>query len=273
MSSPLDDARAKLRRAELHTETLRADIRDVGQGEPYTIPLREDLDENTGILYLRVDRDTARPEKWGLLLGDAIHNFRCALDHGWWQLARQHREPTEQEAKQIQFPIPRKWDSGNYSGTVGKVAAKLTGELQPDPQGYPPDTFHPLAILRDLSNVDKHRNIHTAVQMLRQLDLRISGESAEPGELGESGLFGTLHHFGDRAPKAGDKVLTAPPDSTLHHPKVKFEAHQTGFVAIEGGWDVLRVLDGIDEWVSHVLLGFEGILAGTPPAKVVTKQV
>jgi hypothetical protein len=38
VSSPLDDARAKLRRAHFHTEALRADIANAGQGEPYTIP-------------------------------------------------------------------------------------------------------------------------------------------------------------------------------------------------------------------------------------------
>jgi hypothetical protein len=29
-------------------------------------------------------------EEWGLMVGDAIHNIRCALDHLWWQLAIDH---------------------------------------------------------------------------------------------------------------------------------------------------------------------------------------
>jgi len=42
----LDDARAKPGRAH-HIESLRAGVREVGKGEPYTIPLREELDEET----------------------------------------------------------------------------------------------------------------------------------------------------------------------------------------------------------------------------------
>jgi hypothetical protein len=265
--SPLVDAGAKLSRANFHVEALRADIAEAGQGEPYAIPLREELDKDTGMLCLRVDRDTARPEKWGVMIGDALHNFRSALDSGWWQLARHHlkREPTEEEAKKIQFPIlepGRAWKQGRFSKWVGTGAATFARELQPDPTGYPSDVFHPLDTLRRLSNIDKHRNIHTTVQRLHELRFRINGQSTEPGEL--DGLPGfTVHHFGARPPKAGDKVLSAPAGSILHHPKVEFDAHQTGFVAIEGGQQsVQTILGGIDEWVKRTLDGFAVLLTG-----------
>jgi hypothetical protein len=264
MSSPLDDARAKLRRAKLHIEALRADIAEAGQGEPYTIPLREDLDQDTGTLHIRVDRETARPEQWGLLIGDALHNFRSALDNGWWEIACHHlgREPTEQEAKQIQFPIVKpggRWDHGTAKKWVGATAAQFTRELQPDPGGYPPDTSHPLDDLRRLSNIDKHRNIHTTVQKLDTLKLRFAGEGQK---IADDATGFTVHYFGGRAPKAGDELVTMPAGSWPRDPNMEFEAHQTGFVAFEGGrQSVLTILDNIAEWVENSLNAFEYVLA------------
>lgn len=267
MGHPLDDARAKLDRAKFHADALRTDIRDAGQGEPYTIPLRKEFDEDTGTLYLRIDRITARPEAWGLLIGDALHNYRSALDHGWWQLACHHlqRIPTEDEAKQIQFPILRiggTWDSGNYRRWVGRDATTFVGKLQPDKRGYAVDVIHPLVALNRLSNIDKHRNIHPTVERLRTL--RLTGKTTEdfvPPATGEEPDVGmTIHHF-PNAPKAGDEVLTAPAGSFLHRPDVEFHAHQSGFVAIDGKWDLLMVLDSLDEWVGSALDGFATLLA------------
>jgi hypothetical protein len=268
----LGDASAKLNRGKLYTEALRADIAEAGQGEPYTIPLREELDEDTGALHIRVDRETVRPEQWGLLLGDALHNFRSALDNGWWEMASHHlrREPTEQEAKQIQFPIVKpggQWDHGTAKKWVGATAAQYTRELQPDPRGYPPDTSHPLDDLRRLSNIDKHRNINPTVHILHTLRLVINPEGTDPDVM--NGIKFTIHHFGGRAAKAGDDVLSTPPGFIERYPKVKFDTHQTGFVAIEGGnRSAVTTLNGIAEFVNAALAGFSWVLAGKKPPKL-----
>lgn len=261
----LQSARAKRDRAQFHVEILRADISEAGQGEPYTIPLREEFDD-TGTLYLRVDRLTARPEYWGLLVGDALHNFRSALDHGWWQLALRHMpsEPTDKEAKHIQFPILREggtWDPRNHLQWVGETVTTYVGVLQPDARGYPPDVIHPLVALNRFSNVDKHRNIHPTVERLHTLEFSLSNETGE--NIPEASI-GTFHHF-PAAPKVGDDVLTAPPSSVSHRRGMQFDAHQTGFVAIDGKWDLLMVLAGVDQWVGHILDGFAAILAGKTP--------
>src|SRR6266511_2429033 len=45
--------------------------------------------------------------EWGVRIGDCLHNLRSALDHVVWQLALLHlqRQPTDKEARRIQFPI------------------------------------------------------------------------------------------------------------------------------------------------------------------------
>lgn len=263
--NPLADAWLKLERAKLHRETLQADIREAGQGEPYRIPLRQELEKETGILRIRVARLTSRPEKWGVMLGDALHNYRSALDYGWWQLARRHlgREPTEDEAKQIQFPIIRDggtWDERNHIRWVGRHAARFVGALQPNPRRDAPDTFHPLAVLRRFSNTDKHRNLHPTVHMLHELKITASvAPGVSPDELPSEIPSGYMHKI-TRPPQPGDEVFTVPANSPLRHPKVTLDAHQTGFVAIEGQWDVLALLESIESWTHGTLEGFHGLL-------------
>jgi hypothetical protein len=270
MSQPLDDARAKLSRANLHAEALRADIRDAGQGEPYTIPLAEDLDEDTGDLHLRVAYETARPERWGLLIGDALHNFRSALDNAWWQLAVRHlgREPTEKEAPKIQFPIKRpggRWNPDHVRGWVGDNATKFAGDVQIDERGERAGVFHPLVELARLANIDKHRNIHLAVHVLDELRLgiRFVGKDRPTDEETPMSLPGVVfHQFGGRGPKAGDKLLTIPPESWLRKPNVEFDAHQSGFVTIDGKINVLEALDAFQDSVATLLEIMDHILEG-----------
>ena len=204
VADPLDNARAKHRQAQRHAELLRADIRDAGEGEPFSIPLVEETDGD-GALHLRVGHLVARPEEWGLMFGDAVHNFRSALDNGWWALACEHlsREPNEQEAPQIQFPIlrpGREWAPGNHVRWVGKNAVTFAGKLQPDPQGYPPDVVHPLVALNRFSNVDKHRSIHPTIHILERIVFQIRRDDGDPVPLPELPL-GTFIHFGNRAPR------------------------------------------------------------------------
>lgn len=263
----LDDARLKLDRAEFHLNALRTDIRKAGQGEPYRIPLRKELDPDTGDLHYVIGRLSARPEEWGLLLGDALHNFRSALDHGWWQLACKHlgRPPTEEEAKSVQFPILRlgvKWDARSQERWVGKHAAAFVETLQPDPAGYPPDVLHPFVALNRLSNVDKHRNMHPTVERLREARLTITKKSTGQVLLPRGAFI--VYAFED-SPKEGDKVLTIPPESILRSPEVKFKANQTGYIAVEGKWDLLMVMDSVDMWVTNTLDGFDRLLAGDIP--------
>jgi hypothetical protein len=254
----------------LHADALRADIRDAGQGEPYTIPLVEELDKDTGDLYLRVASETARPERWGLLIGDALHNFRSALDNGWWQLAAYHleRDPTEKEAPNIQFPIQRpggRLDPKKIRKWVGDNATKLALDVQIDNGGDRADIFHPLAGLARLSNIDKHRNIHTTVHVLDELRIgvRFIGEDRPTDEETPMSLPGVVfHQFGGRGPKASDKLLTIPPESWLRKPNVEFDAHQSGRVMIDGKIEILVALDAIQHFVATMLEIMDHILAG-----------
>lgn len=105
------------------------------------------------------------PEDWAYLTGDAVNNMRSALDHALAEVARSmHGLSDEQVQKfRLQFPI---CDTSKAFDNAAKQLRKCLPqdlidkleELQPY-HGDPDDHVHDLAMLRDLSNLDKHRQL------------------------------------------------------------------------------------------------------------------
>jgi hypothetical protein len=119
-----------------------------------------DPDEGRYVVYAKT-----RPEplpNLSLILGDVIHCARGALDFTAWQLACKHlgREPTDEEARSIQFPImpcPGRFAKSRVLAFVSEEMANEMGKHQPYPGSNSGDDC--LAVLRWISNRDKHRLI------------------------------------------------------------------------------------------------------------------
>jgi hypothetical protein len=99
-------------------------------------------------------------EEWGIILGDAVHCLRSALDQLMWGMC----DPKER-GERTQFPIcltRRQWVTeapARYWG-AGENFVKLLDKLQPYHRGdMNAARDHPLALLMALSNLDKHRTI------------------------------------------------------------------------------------------------------------------
>jgi hypothetical protein len=100
MADPMKGCWAKLDRARSHIDALRREITEVSGDDLDSVPLRREFEPEHGAVVYRIDRVPEVRDSWGLIIGDALHNFRSALDHLWWQLATLNlgREPTEDEA-------------------------------------------------------------------------------------------------------------------------------------------------------------------------------
>lgn len=197
------DCWAKLDRGKQHRDALQDEF-GLGHG-PDGIPIAPKLnpipvsvkfeDESGYHVY----RATARPPegspvRWALVVGDAVHNFRSALDHVVWQLACHKTGGAnlpgvpEDEARKIQFPItdplPRKVLPEDYkaTGALKHVLPAHRACIQwHQPGGGAPDLKfgmrrHPFVRLRELSNTDKHRllvplGIGQGYKMAMPLDL------------------------------------------------------------------------------------------------------
>lgn len=76
-------ARTKLKWAKKHIYDLELAFQAFVERSPYTVSLNGDEQGRT-FVNLRLTEPV--PAELGLLIGDAIHNMRCALDHATWEL-------------------------------------------------------------------------------------------------------------------------------------------------------------------------------------------
>jgi hypothetical protein len=118
--------------------------------------------------------------EWGVLIGDAVHNIRSALDHVVWELSVEQSGPTpdpiNHKWKRIRYPIIG--DSTKYSArerrgepapdsgirctwAIRRDLDALIKKTQPFTSGKH-FKKHPLFVLEELWNADKHRTLHLA---------------------------------------------------------------------------------------------------------------
>jgi hypothetical protein len=114
----------------------------------------------------------------GLLIGDYVANLRAALDHLVYALSG--------ERSTTQFPVSssQSWYTQNKPGQlslrdksllgVSEDHKKLIDAHQPF-NNKPNVKEHPLAVLVDLNNIDKHRYLHAALRTIG--DVRAEVES------------------------------------------------------------------------------------------------
>jgi len=164
VTDPLADALAKLERAERQLRVLNRLVQRwerLGKGDkPYA--LRPQVESTRAeprphVVYrFAVDQDP--PPSLPMLIGECTHNLRCAVDYVAFALKRDPRPPDED----IQFPIwTDEWHpKSKWLGGLIPTAADAIKGLQPFEGGNRrADRPHDLAILRHLSNWDKHRKL------------------------------------------------------------------------------------------------------------------
>jgi hypothetical protein len=105
------------------------------------------------------------PRELGLIFGDCLHNFRAVLDNLAFTIATDNNERlTSEERRANNFPLCEKrneFREARCKGAIAKlpVRAQATVQrLQPYKAGKEAQ-WEPLAILRKLSDIDKHRSI------------------------------------------------------------------------------------------------------------------
>lgn len=163
MSSRLAGIEAKVGRAQMHLEEFKRLSRGYADSRPYAIREEDNLNHE-GFMQRSyfIDHVQAMPTGLPLVMGDCVQNLRAALDHLAWQLVlAAGNTPTDRTA----FPIfdSRFNEKGNprnlfIARGVGPKALAIIESSQPYHRGNDPER-HPLSILHDLSNIDKHRTV------------------------------------------------------------------------------------------------------------------
>lgn len=77
-------AKKKVNRANCHVADLERQFTDFVATKPHRFSVQTDLE--TKMLSIRVRFIKELPDTFSLIIGDAIHNLRAALDHLMWEL-------------------------------------------------------------------------------------------------------------------------------------------------------------------------------------------
>jgi hypothetical protein len=203
MVTALDGCREKIKRAEEHREELESEV--AAWLEAHPIPFRAKYDPQTGSHIARI---TSVPQpiptlRWGVIIGDVLHNLRSALDHLAWELAHWGGR-TPPDPGGVKFPIADSlvtFGSGAATRATKQMdpvhVAKIES-LQPyHPENVGPDRWtgayiHPLAFVRDLSNADKHRLPTPILAVSKRFDFEVGAPPFNLSGFLSEGLLNTL---------------------------------------------------------------------------------
>jgi hypothetical protein len=174
----LSSARHKLKRAKLHTEAAHALVRQAIAANIYAVIL--DVD-GKGRPVVKVSELRELPADFALLVGDAAHNLRSALDHIVYALAKPPLSPDEERS--LQFPLTSKRETWrkHWRSWLPRVPVKartLINGFQPYRRKKPRDNML-LAQLQTINNWDKHRRLSIVGTHVKRSNLTI--------EIGEGG--------------------------------------------------------------------------------------
>jgi hypothetical protein len=161
---------AKFNRSSEQFDVLRTEIWRFLNEDPEPHFSRGEFDADT---WEWIERFQGRepPLRWGVILGDCVHNLRSALDHLICQVTLLDGG-TMDDCAEAQFPIASKSEQQFENMADRRLPACFSDKhramvREPQPfhagEGAP---RHPLSVLADLSNADKHRVLNTSVSFM-----------------------------------------------------------------------------------------------------------
>lgn len=179
----LGESTAKVDRAFEHLGVLEREIpASFAQDDPYTIRF-DPIDQQTGWCDVVLVPDKTPRSLLGVLLGDVVHNLRCALDYIVTALAgasntpltRQHQFPTYTDPQRYRTKVGTT-QGADPSGPLRGITVGLAEIEQLQPYHHQSDPRNdPLWHLNQFSNADKHRQI-TNFLAVPGGSLRVFGE-------------------------------------------------------------------------------------------------
>ena len=180
----LGNVRLKLEWAKQHAYIVKTEIDHWAneQGKKFTAArIGREYDHQKGCFIYRVTHFEPLPIRWSLVIGDALYNYRAALEYLAWHLVRAGAEPKPKNPKSVQFPI-----TVSQFDFVKTVKTRLPG-VKPEhlavvekyqPYNTQEVSLYPFAVLVDLSNSDKHYELQGAfIRHFGEAEIKFVGAS------------------------------------------------------------------------------------------------
>jgi hypothetical protein len=179
---PLVGCLLKMQRAEKHFQELQNTVKAFVGSDPYAVVNEPDAKPKHYVARLKIEREP--PPELSPIIGDIIHNARSALDHLVWLLIKKAgNDPTDRKVSgrppfliftkdpfdSAIYATTDKWKNAkgtwdSYTKGMDRVDVGIIKRMQPYSSPFDPN-LHPLARLNELSNWDKHRELHFAGQV------------------------------------------------------------------------------------------------------------
>ncbi|MDC8970840.1 hypothetical protein [Mycobacterium marinum] len=159
MTNGIPSARKKLDRARIHLQSLHDAVEAFREDHPYdfetTSPGNEPGRPDFRVKVI-VTQAAPVPDTWALITGDILTNLRATLDHAVFPHIRALKPDLAR--KYIQYPIEdRKNQWEPYNRWFTQPVKAVVGASQPYRNDQP--ELHQLRVLRELVNMDKHRDL------------------------------------------------------------------------------------------------------------------
>jgi hypothetical protein len=260
----LASANIKLKRANLHTNISKREMfrflksyeQPVFWIEPEGEPASKIGDHFSFWIVVKQSHYPDLPDTFAARFGDAIHNYRCVLDHVAWQLVKHGSCPNPKDPKAVQFPIHS--TEGAFHDRKG---FRLPGVASPQvdficaahkyKRGKA--TNETLLSLADLSNNDKHRTIKPLFGGLAGVHHQVVFAQCEPIEIAGPPAVPEL--------KPDAKIAHVEAIVTGEEPNVHMGLTPAIYIVLDDGRPMLKVLYEIREQVTAILNAPE-IVAG-----------
>ena len=178
-----DGVKAKVARVDDHLNDLDAALSGVDPRTRHVVVISREIPPTANVVNIS-ERLPEEPARISLLVGEVLHQLRSALDHLIGRL-----EAANGRERESGFEFPIFWDRGRFKREgfqrfqgVSTGAADVIERCQPYHRPAPSYKDHPLWILHDLNNTDKHRVIipTKAAITVDNLDINIApGASKE----------------------------------------------------------------------------------------------
>jgi len=270
---------AKVNRAKQHRDALEGYIKETFSAKANLSTLGAKFDKESGehIVYInRVPDLGPFLDNVALFIGDVVHNLRCALDHLAFQLALYHRDGslTLQQERAVQFPIADNEEGflkqhGRYLRDIAPEHRTIIERLQPyhglagRPDSWSGTYIHQLALLRDLSNADKHRMLTPILavpwssQFFSLTDSLRTIINQGLNQHVESLMSGQTPHLGGDRLEVGSVVLRAAIPGRILEQEVNMAGYVTPMIHLPDGRPLIPTLDRLAAFVVYILHEFE----------------
>jgi hypothetical protein len=253
--SLLEESRYKLHRGKEHCDALDREFRTFCNIESYAVIHEYNAEQSQNFLRFKVLKPPPQ-YIWGLILGDAVHNARSALDYIAWRLAGSDLSDIK-----TMFPIYRAITQ--FDNAMSRLA-----RIHPDALAYirtlqpytrPDPNRSVLWMLQELDARDKHKLIAMAQSVTCGASFRLNDPTVEV-TIPYAAIESRIEH---------DTILAEYPGPPKAQVNVEFDfgfriLFEQGVIGADGDYEVVPCLEKIFDAVEVIITNFERLIAANP---------